>query len=495
MPTVEHGGWGRIEIQDAGQELLKSSTRGQQWTRTKEQYIWRPNAALAQRLGPTFAIKFDCYRDNAGQRRFVPVGGFQAFIQLAFQAGRAIRCERDELQHTQQVQLDILWNCYRRVQNIQEKLKRRFKYFKDLQVRGHTRGNASNVLPAGLGSTPSDPKTSWPIPQFTTHGRERALQDGIARPSETTIIQYGLLAAAERQPLVTSPQQSVAIIQLALFYFEGIEDVSPEIVDCVLNRLRRAFAQHDGDTHEEFWRWFKSNIFKTLANQIGDEYGKLALNQVRSAMLKLGWHGHRTVARCLETFALEFATDLPKPLTPEEHSVFAAAYCPQSWLGGLPLVMLLDRSELIQPVVLRMWEEPENAKWPGVFLRLLNYYDEMTTRRRPADRQAKRASTGKRGLTLQFPVVADRKRQEKRSIEDSIPQSGNDDAIMSLQHVAERLHFACSHANCDKRPKITGVKECRFGKLLELHCDAHGELPSRQVTAEELAEANPFEDS
>ena len=26
-------------------------------------------------------------------------------------------------------------------------------------------------------------------------------------------------------------------------------------------------------------------------------------------------------------------------------------------------------------VVLRMWDEPENEKWPGVFKRLLNYYD------------------------------------------------------------------------------------------------------------------------
>jgi integrase len=47
--------------------------------------------------------------------------------------------------------------------------------------------------------------------------------------------------------------------------------------------------------------------------------------------------------------------------------------------------MFLDRSDLIQPIIVHHWEAPQNTTYLGILWRFLSYYSEMATARRKID--------------------------------------------------------------------------------------------------------------
>jgi hypothetical protein len=85
-----------------------------------------------------------------------------------------------------------------------------------------------------------------------------------------------------------------------------------------------------------------------------------------------------------------FLQALPRPLCAKERAWFGALYFKQPHLGGLPLILLRDRFDLLRGAALDIMAAPEETGPIGVLLRLLHYYEEMVSQRREVDRGYRR---------------------------------------------------------------------------------------------------------
>jgi hypothetical protein len=86
----------------------------------------------------------------------------------------------------------------------------------------------------------------------------------------------------------------------------------------------------------------------------------------------------------------DFCQALPRNLSREELALFEALYQKQRFLGGLPLILLRDRFEFLQEVILENLQDPEDQRRSGILLRLLHYYGAMVSKKREGDRQYKK---------------------------------------------------------------------------------------------------------
>lgn len=62
--------------------------------------------------------------------------------------------------------------------------------------------------------------------------------------------------------------------------------------------------------------------------------------------------------------------------------------------------MLMERAVLLKPIVLRLWESPNDPALLGAFCRLLHFYEAMVDTRRAADRESKKAQQDERNTTF-----------------------------------------------------------------------------------------------
>jgi hypothetical protein len=488
---------GTIDVQSLGFETLKSRARNTAITCEKELYRWRPPGQLAVEFPAGFAIDFEVNQDLEGRRRFNPLGGGWTLLAKAYYAGRILCSQRAEVSDEQEEQDSVLWHVFQRVQRMHEKLERRFQKFADLQIRSSGREHRQDrsVLPQGLGSTPAMPQTTWTFPEFIEQGRARASTAGMQRLNEQLQINYGLLAAAERNPLHDMhAEQSQALIRLALFNLDETTDVSPEIIDCVFNRLTEAIRRHKNDTRQDYEKWFHGNLFKSLANQAGDDMGKLTTEQVKAVILEIGWPAYQHVAEMIQVFCETFVNDLPKKLTTTEQELFASCFYRQDYFGGLPLIMFLDRSDLIQPIIVQMWEAPQNTTYRGVFWRLLTYYSEMATKRRRADNRSKQQGPTNRVVFLDSELNTNQDPAKTPSSPlNFIPEQDARENLANWDQLLETINLTCHHPGCTGK---LGLKDYQYLKAtikLELVCEYHGSLPTQVISRVLITQANPFE--
>jgi hypothetical protein len=97
----------------------------------------------------------------------------------------------------------------------------------------------------------------------------------------------------------------------------------------------------------------------------------------------------RYTGQCVDIQMRAFVQSIEPQLTPDERAVFEQMYFAQSWLGGIPLVVLHRYFAPLREAIEDLWLDPENAEKAGVLLRVLQFHAEMVTKRREADRLAK----------------------------------------------------------------------------------------------------------
>lgn len=355
---------------------------------------WRPSPAIAAALPADLRIEFEVDRGADGNRRFVPVGGFGPYIQNAWLAGLGIlRCIRN-LSAEEAFSHRALKLVFDRVRAGREHLTRSFSASRDLYVRPKGRGGniEASLLPETVGRTADGKGHSWSIRELTERGRAAAQDDGIVNPTGDVAIRYGLTLAAQRNPLADVEEAGARSLIIQALFDDGElhTAVTDATVDDVTERLLVALEEHGEDTWKNFAAWFsgrKNNLVQTLARKKG--FPKLSREVVKRALLKLGWRSYQYVAVCLSLFAQAVRRDLPEPLNEEERRRFEAMYLPQVGYGGLPLVLLLERSDLIGLIVTRLWETPEDPALVGALHRLLEIYAALAPARRSADRRFK----------------------------------------------------------------------------------------------------------
>jgi len=331
------------------------------------------------------------------------------YSRSATRIGLEILAHRYRLSPDQRQDYELMLMLHRRLHATKAWLKRQFSSLTDLVVKPSGRASdhtGTNVLPDNLGKTPDGRGRKWSVNRFIAEGHERlrgALSevelDGaadVASPAAAKprdAIAHGLMAAAELSPLAFNGDQIRRLMRLAMVDLGPQQPPNPEhVLDWVTARLRALWNAHVADTNAEFEAWFQggsSNLVKALANLSGHIGGRLPHEDVEWALVELMSRGLWYAADCQNAFAQAVAQSLSPRLNPAERAVFQQWYQPQDYLGGLTLPLVWQRSNLLRPILSRIWLEPENPKLHGVLWRMLEFYTQMTAARRSADRNAK----------------------------------------------------------------------------------------------------------
>jgi len=354
--------------------------------------IWRPDGELD--LPINFTVQFECFRDSDGMRRFAPLDGYQSFLYRASLAGEALRFDPRLGCGPPRYEDQAMRLVFSAIRRWSEHFDRDFLHPQDLLISRSGRSVASDitVIPdsARLHETDDYPPS---IAALLAAGSTAAVQDGILQVSQVHRVRYGLVALATAQPHRVDDERARELVRSGLF--APTTPVSEDFIELVKQRLWAAIGEHLSDSPEDFNRWFfpgHGNLVARIANQRRQPGGHLDHAQVRSAILEIGWRAYGYVTRCLAAFGESFLRSVDEPMTMEEERLFRAIYFPQPYFGGLPLLLLLERNNLIGPVIQQLWLDPTDTKQIGILHSLLSLYAEMVQHRRRADRTSKQRS-------------------------------------------------------------------------------------------------------
>ncbi|HEV2972373.1 MAG TPA: hypothetical protein VGY55_20535 [Pirellulales bacterium] len=354
------------------------------------------------------------------------------------------------------------------VREMREHFNRSFNFVRDLYIRlpGRESRDERNVLPSDLGRTADGRGRKWSIQQLLKRGEEAATAIGITRPTTRQCISYGLLAGAQLNPLEISGKDLQLLVRMALYDLPQGESPPREMVDQVSDRILVAVQRHWHDGPAKFQKWFAgphNNFLKTIAEQPNSPGGNLPREAVRRVFLDLGIEAYVYVAGCVEAFAKWFQKALPEKLTRAELQQFEQVFMRQHYLGGLPLVLVMERSEIIRDSIVNIWENPGDRQATRVLHRQLYFYTEMIANRRAADRRFKPKGSAKGSAQKYVKQLPYEVKQ--------IASSRNDEFDLSriIQHIRIQRGLP---AHCDCCPlTVNQVKSTRRRAEFQCTCN------------------------
>lgn len=402
-------------------------------------YDWHPSPELTVQLPDGFHFPMRCLVGPDGLRRFYP-SSFEGQIAGGFLGGLAILTLVGNLDPEQRHSYRATYMLFERVRRTREHLGNSLLNATSLRVSrvGRDVAEERTILPASLGQNARGEGEPWSVDQLLREGREAAVAAGVQRPSEEDCVHYGFIAAARRNPLHLSQEEVLTLVRMALY--ESIpldEPLEPDLVDLVVERTLTALQGHLGDQAGDFNAWFsgpKNSFVQQIARRKLLPGGVLDRDQVRRALLELGWEAYNYVADCIHAMMRVFQQLLPEPLSATEASWFEQMHLKQPHFGNLPVVLLVERFRFVREVLWEIWENPGDPEPIAVLHRLLSYYAEMASARRELDRKVKQrrlggnASGTRTPLTVPLPEVtpADPDSDSETNGEDEDDDEGGD---------------------------------------------------------------------
>ena len=395
--------FGTLFQEELGTENKRSSSRDVSATFVVKRFTWRPSRRIRGNLPSGFEIAMRAHVTNSGFRAFSSEMKWGAFQSFAWLAGLAILQRHCSMSNETVDTYRTMHFLLERGSKLQSHLKRKFSSRLDLIVRRRGRGGeiCRDVLPDDLGKTANGKGRKWSVDRLVDEGRERAKEAGVTRCTTGEAISYGLLAAAELNPLKLNAKDTVLLVRTALFDYDAITRLPRGLLANVFERLKVGMEQHQNDTQQQFNKWFsgeKRDLAKSLASQAGARGGKLTINTVQAVFAELAWRAYEYEAGCLDLFAQEFARALPVPMNRTEFIRYSHTYCRQRYLGNLTIGLMRERLPQLRPILELIWSNPGDRHLHAVFARMLHYYSQMSHARREADRRFKAGSRGARSL-------------------------------------------------------------------------------------------------
>lgn len=444
-------------------ELPSPRDAEQRITVTRAQGEWRPPERLAQFLPEGFAIPLECYTGPDGLRRIIPRCSFEELIDVGAVGGLAvlhgIRGFNEEVDHSYRamflIHQHVRGRAHRGTRGMKEHLTREFNYSRDLYVRrpGRLSDGERDVLPHDVGQTSDGEGPHLSVTQLTECGRRAAEEAGYSNPVSRHAIPFGLLEAAKLNPSEVPAEDVPALVRTALFNIDGSSHVpSEEIIQIVTERLLEAIDRHLVEPQEKFDEWFcgaSNSIVKQIAQQRRKPGGQLEREEVRQALLHLGWRAYEYVGQCVHALMRTIKNSIPNRLNDEEKRLFEHMHESQPYYGGLPAALLAERMDFLRHAVLAIWDDPENQDHIRVLHKLLQYYTEMAQPRRAADRQSKRQSRPKEQVCHEDSDSADGDTDEGRGVaaeelnSGDVPVTDERNAAVPVQFI-DNLHSATS---------------------------------------------------
>jgi hypothetical protein len=362
---------------------------------------------------------------------------------------------------------------------MKEHLTRKFEHARDLYIRssGRLTDDAQDVLPEDVGLNSRGEGDRLSVAHLTESGRRAAQETGGCRnPISKQAIAFGLLEAAKLNPLEVRDEEVMPLVRMALFDIDSSEGAPlEELVEIVAERLLEAIDRHLDDFQEAFDQWFSgssNSLVKQIAQQKSKRGGELPREDVRQALLHLGWRAYGYVGQCVHTLMRTIKNAMPDPLNDEEKRLFERMYESQPYYGDLPLALLAERLSFLRLAILAIWESPQDQDNVRVLHRLLWYFADMVSRRREADRQSKRRSQGDPPTSLEEPCSVDGAAKEDAALNTDDPD------LEDVRHVSrnrgrsvrliDNLH---SRPSTEEGPFAEVADHIR--ELYRIKCDAH----------------------
>jgi hypothetical protein len=390
--------WGEVSIERHEGEPLGSVLEAKGFANFAiVRYVWRPTGELGAQLPPGFELPLACITGPDGLKRFYPVHNFEIFIDLAFTGGLAVLCQQRGLDREQRRTYRAMYLLFRRARRTRERLKKNFRSPRELWIGKSARsGQEKSVLPDSLGNDAAGDGKTWGVDRLMREGMATCLAAGIADPTKQDQIHHGLVAAARRNPLRIQAGEVSSLVKFALFDPTQLtgQKPDPQTVEFVFERTVAAVvSNHFDDDAERFRAWFsgpKNSLLFQITQQKTQPGGQLDRGEVRRALLELAWDAFTYVAQCIDAQLRIFLRIIAEDLGAVENRLFQQMHLQQPHFGDLPLVLLVERFPFLKAVIWEIWQDPADSEAIGTLHRLLDYYRQMTTCRREADRTVKK---------------------------------------------------------------------------------------------------------
>ena len=250
----------------------------------------------------------------------------------------------------------------------------------------------TNVLPQDLGLDAKGQGSRWNVKELIRRGETLATALRHPRPTMAERIYLGLTEAAQLNPWSAPESQISGLIRSALFNIAWADEPNAELVEIVDERLLTALHKHLEEPNADFEKWFlgpKNSLVHQISKLKKSPGGQLDDNDVRNVLLHRGWNSYVYAANCIHAQMYLFRNALPEPLSEREQNLFDQRYLRQSYLAGLPLVLLAPRLPVAKELLWHRWPKLPEISLIPVFHRLLDYYGTMAIRRREVDRRRK----------------------------------------------------------------------------------------------------------
>ncbi len=390
---------GTVTVKRLGRARLVSHRRGGEGVDVQhDQYIWKaPRSARApcRAIAASFSTSTRRTTTSAASCPGRKMDS-QAMWCCAFQYGHSLLARDQNFDWDRWCEYLVAKHAFDRLEHVQERIRCMFRSTQTLTIRTalHSAIGRANVLPDEFGQSASGAGIRWSVARLLEEGQQAACLAGVTKPSGQDLIAYGLAEAAKLNPIQVTEAEAAALVRMSLYDFSRSGSrVTDAHRETVWQRFHDWIREHLYDEREQFKKCFfggHNNLINSIAHRAATRGGKLTRPVVKRALHDLGWRGYELVGECLEAFAQAFSSGLlSKPLSSQEQAYFEVMYCRQSYLGGSPLVLVMERRALIKPMILELWENPGDELLIGALHRLLHCYAEMVSVRREADRLAK----------------------------------------------------------------------------------------------------------
>jgi len=341
-----------------------------------------------------FELSLKCDATDDGVRRMSPLQDVGSFILKASLAGQAIIEAHQGLSSEQRFSYAAMRLFAQHTHHLRECFGRSFAREGDLYLIKAIRAGLPypDILPDLIGMDARGNGQRWSVGALLRIGREAARDAQCDTNDDATCIRFGIHAAARLNPLdpdEMTPEELRRLIRFVLFDLSPAnQEISQVVKQRVEGRILAALERHIDDTTEDFDEWFfvkRDNLTHQVAKQKKGG-GCIDRTIVRSVQLEMVIKANEYVADCLDSAMRAFAAALPVPLRRDERNVFESLYFKCRQLGGFPLVMLHQRFPQLKEVVAEILGNRKTNRAFGTLLRTLQFYAEMTQKRREADR-------------------------------------------------------------------------------------------------------------
>lgn len=376
---------------------------------------WLPNSEELEVQEAIPGIGFRCDRNERGVRQILPIGfhsdrGIRKlfarksfsrnFFFAAHYYGLEILCRHSPEQFTgeQLFSYRIMWFLFQRARRMRQSISRHFEHKKDLELTVAVREDMriDNILP-WIGSEAAG-ALGYPrnLDEFLDIGHREAVAHGIDAPKLANKIEFGLFHAVkleDRVPLAVD--DASRLVRSTLFEIDYSEDSLPDdLVARVEQLILEQIEPHvmNDETQAKFDDWFaggNSKLVTAVSRKLKDFPEKEATAIVTSVLVEYGWRAYQYLTTCIQAIMCDVANALPEPLSAEEQACFELLYYPQPYFGGLPLILLGDRLEVVRLIARQLLESPTDLSLIGDLHCLLQFLSAMVSQRRRADRERK----------------------------------------------------------------------------------------------------------